>query len=74
MSGINSSGFSPFVWGGRGTKPATTLLSIYPQPANWTRGFILLALRTKSSQGRRLSPGPGEKKNPIFSFGVIRKR
>lgn len=52
------------IWGGGGTKPSHNSAVHLSAACKWTRGLILLALRMKSSQGRRLSPGPGEK-NPF---------
>lgn len=50
------------IWDGGGTKPSHNSAVHLSAACKWTRGLILLALRMKSSQGRRLSPGPKEKK------------
>jgi len=54
--------------------PAATVLSIYPPPASGQEELILLALRMKSSQGKRLSPGPGEKKTPFHCESLGRDK
>lgn len=61
------------IWGCGGTKPSHNSAAHLSAARKWTRGLILQALRMKSSQGRRPSPGLWGKKTP-FSLRVIRKR
>lgn len=61
------------IWGGGGTKPSHNSAVHLSAACEWTRGLILLALRVKSSQGRRLSPGPKEK-NPFHCKSLGRDK